>query len=260
MSSKTLVKRPSSCFWIPLWRRVGATALVSCVVFAANADPPSPAPPDNAIPKYVPTVIPGMVRVDDKAYVFLPSVWRPTVIPVCWEPKTPQGQERVWVEDSIGKSWGSAGSQLKFLPFVDCASNAAGIRIAVRDDGAADGPHTLGLGNELDGKPAGMILNFTFKTWGISCAATESDRERCIRSIAVHEFGHAIGFAHEQNRPDTPGECAIQAQGPNGDVMLTPWDIHSVMNYCNPLYLNDGKLSELDVSAVTNSKAYGIKS
>jgi hypothetical protein len=75
-------------------------------------------------------------------------------------------------------------------------------------------------------------------------------RESCIRSIAVHEFGHAIGFAHEQNRNDTPGECAEKPQGPNGDVMLTPWDLHSVMNYCNPVYNNNGVLSDDDIISV----------
>jgi hypothetical protein len=75
-------------------------------------------------------------------------------------------------------------------------------------------------------------------------------RESCIRSITVHEFGHAIGFAHEQNRPDTPGECDEVAQGTDGDLMLSPWDLHSVMNYCNPKYNNNGELSAFDIKAV----------
>jgi len=37
--------------------------------------------------------------------------------------------------------------------------------------------------------------------------------------------------------------------------MLTPWDPHSVMNYCNTVYNNNGMLSQGDVSAVT--EVYG---
>lgn len=70
-----------------------------------------------------------------------------------------------------------------------------------------------------------------------------------IRAIAVHEFGHAIGFTHEQNRADAPGECQLLAQGTNPDTLLTPYDPTSVMNYCNKRWNNEGFLSALDISA-----------
>jgi hypothetical protein len=40
-------------------------------------------------------------------------------------------------------------------------------------------------------------------------------------------------------------------QGTDGDnTLLTPYDPHSVMNYCNQKYNNDGQLSDLDKQAV----------
>jgi hypothetical protein len=201
-----------------------------------------------------------MIRIDNKAYFFSTSRWANPNVPVCWEPGTTDGPDRQLVVSAVEGSWNAANSKLKFIFSGTCAPNAVGLRVAVRDDGNNDGPHTIGLGNQLDTKPSGMVLNFTFKTWGTACATSEAQRQSCIRSIAVHEFGHAAGFAHEQNRPDTPGECAKQAQGSNGDVMLTPWDLNSVMNYCNPLYNNNGALSVLDKQGLRSPSAYGVAS
>jgi len=218
---------------------------------------PSAAP---ALVPYQPSFVFGMIRYDNKAYILQTAIWKTSFIPVCWEHGAPNGDERGWVRDAIAKSWESPHSALQFIGWGDCATSAVGIRIVVKDDGGDDGPHTVGLGKDIDGKAGGMVLNFTFKTWGTLCAAGETQRQLCIRSIAVHEFGHAIGFAHEQNRPDTPGECALLAQGPSGDtVNLTPWDANSVMNYCNAAvvtngvltsYLNNGALSQYDLAAL----------
>lgn len=198
-----------------------------------------------------------MIRIENKGYILLPAKWPDPVVPVCWESGVPNGPERGWVKSAIEASWNAAGSRLKFIGFGNCAVNAVGVRIDVRDVSPNDGPHTLGLGKQLNSVPKGMVLNWTFKTWSPDCAADEATRELCIRSIAVHEAGHAAALAHEHNRPDTPGECTEAPQGGNGDSMLTPWDAKSVMNYCNPVYNNNGVLSELDKQTVRDTRAYG---
>lgn len=177
------------------------------------------------------------------AYVLRESVWFDRKIYVCWENPNPEfSSEMKLVQQTIADSW-EANSGLVFSGWQRCAKENRGIRIRIDDSG----PRTVGLGRKLDNVKNGMYLNFSFKNWNPGCQAL---RETCIRAIAIHEFGHAIGLAHEQNRPDTPGECSIRKQGPNGDILLTPYDPLSVMNYCNDIYEGEVKLSKLDVLAV----------
>jgi hypothetical protein len=175
------------------------------------------------------------------------------VIFVCWE-QTPSQfmHEMGLVKEAVYETW-EANSALQFRGWQKCDPINQGIRIQIDDSG----PHTKGLGAFLDNKPNGMVLNFEFNNWSPACKASFDLKEQCIKSIAVHEFGHALGFAHEQNRPDAPGECAELRQGQDGTTLLTPYDPKSVMNYCNPVYNNNGMLSKYDIESV--QQVYGKK-
>lgn len=184
-------------------------------------------------------------HIERYAYLLSAAKWPDPVIYVCWEnPSQANESERSWVQQAVADSWQSV-SALRFKGWGLCAAKVEGIRVRIEDSG----PHVKALGRGLDGMGDGMVLNFTFNKWSPACNEDPAKRKLCIESIAVHEFGHAIGFAHEQNRPDAPGECALLAQGSDGDKLLTPYDPSSVMNYCNPLYNNNGKLSKLDAEA-----------
>lgn len=200
-------------------------------------------------------VVSAVAQVSNRAYAVTGAGWQwpastdgITYIPVCWENPSGWVNETTMVSNRVRSTW-QAVANVNFYGWQKCTEANKGIRILITDTRS-----NSGIGRYMDGDRNGMELNFTFKNFSPGCQAA-GRRMACISSVAVHEFGHALGLMHEQDRADST--CRLESKK-SGGLLLTEYDPDSVMNYCNPRWNNDGNLSALDIVGIR--KLYGTRS
>jgi hypothetical protein len=161
-------------------------------------------------------------------YVASGRLWPQRDIPVCWF-FSGSSTEKTWVKDALeGQHSWEAAANVNFTGWGTCSGSGTGIGIELDPHNARSG-----VGAPFSGRQS-VFLDFSSDVhdFYVACNRHDLNRERCIKSVALHEFGHALGFAHEHNRPE-PATCNAAPQGPNGDVTFGVWDEFSIMNYCN---------------------------
>jgi hypothetical protein len=129
------------------------------------------------------------------------------------------------------------------IHFCSGSSNDSYCPAKYYDNGVAAVGAFRGLTSVQGPVPATQVTSSTFIPGFTHVSLVSDDTQpfaRRFRYQVVHEFGHALGFEHEQDRPDNfnasgqPTMCASGAvdQGNQG-VLETPYDPNSIMNYCS---------------------------
>ena len=179
-------------------------------------------------------------------------LWRTDNIHVCWEKESTGSEEdkelirqAVVTDYALTETEGFGG--IHFVGWSTCArEDREGIRILLGDQAA----QVRALGALMAGLRNGMLL--FDRMHASSCGVVGQERiVACLKSTAIHEFGHALGLRHEQERlagshcPDENEE--LKEKIDEWGIAIGPYDRESIMNYCNTEWTH---LSEGDIDAL----------
>ena len=210
-------------------------------------------------------------QTDQALFIEEGYVWSSPTIPVCWL-SDENATERGWVRRAVEAAF-EKHTNLNFTGWQRCQEED--FHTVIIDMRTENWPKVK---SQRWGGDANMLLNSFVGAardlgdddaaddfpdcWtespngsalkgGISGKVWATTHQYCIEVIALHEFFHMVGGAHEQNRDDTPSWCD-EPQDSWGDREFGYWDATSISNYCNPRWNGDGLLSQLDYSGLNS--------
>ena len=204
------------------------------------------------------------------------SVWvtAPVKLVVCWENPSaadPLGGEadqtsgalrREWVRMAVKRNW-ERYARVIFVGWGECQNEST----------AATPPWTLGPrrpGTEDENLKVNISYSGASNNWGhgswgdyqksgvtLNLHCTYPSLKSCIEYLAIHEFGHTLGFYHEEERADWPANipnCPKQTYAPSDPWWPIPTELpygapdpSSVMAYCSNYPTS---LSPKDISGI----------
>lgn len=165
-------------------------------------------------------------------------------INVCWEnpgnaPGSTASARATWRDArrrAVEESWGRMG-RVNFYGWdgtdpvnnpTSCTSNAPGLHVVICNLPTDSRCPALPASQSI---PGGYPANN-----GVNNAVRLNPDH--YPAIAVHEFGHTLGFYHEEERTDAPnissGSCAKQSWPNSNPALYGAYDQTGIMSYCQP--------------------------